>query len=87
MQNECEEEKRSPECGESFVENYAIASSWKCSDWFPAKISACYTALAFVCVIALFVFALNIFLVESFLGALRAVAGLHPHPCLAASNA
>ena len=63
-----EEEKRSPECGENFVENYTIASSWKCSDWFPAKISACCTALAFVCVIALFIFAFDVLFGRGFSG-------------------
>ena len=59
MLNECEKEKRSAECGENFVETYTLASSWKCSDWFPTKISACCTALAFVCVIALFLIAFD----------------------------
>ena len=68
MQNECEEEKRSPECGENFVETYTIASSWKCSAWFPAKISACCTALALVCVIALFIFAFDVLFGRGFSG-------------------
>jgi hypothetical protein len=68
MRNECEEEKRSPECGENFVETYTIASSWKCSAWFPAKISACCTALALVCVIALFIFAFDVLFGRGFSG-------------------
>ena len=68
MRNECEEEKRSPECGENFVETYTIASSWKCSAWFPAKISACCTALSLVCVIALFIFAFDVLFGRGFSG-------------------
>ncbi|MCH2140132.1 MAG: hypothetical protein MK100_03765 [Phycisphaerales bacterium] len=68
MRNECEEEKRNAERGESDVEIYTIASSWKCSDWFPAKISACCTALAFVCVIALFIFAFDVLFGRGFTG-------------------
>ena len=37
------------------TKTYSITASWKCSDWFPTKTSACCTALAFLATVALFI--------------------------------
>tara|TARA_Y100000589_G_C27176589_1_gene639015 strand:- start:2309 stop:2779 length:471 start_codon:yes stop_codon:yes gene_type:complete len=56
-----------PECGQLLKDSYTLASSWKMSRFFPAKVSFCATAFAFVCMIGLILYATD-FLTDGFSG-------------------